>query len=137
MEEQKEDLINRPNHYCKFNVELESLDMVDLFCFNLGSCIKYALRYRDKGNPVMDLQKALFYAKRLENCEYKKIPACQQIRSFEMLLKIFCFKSKDDITKQTIDVLIGCGYHFSFKNMIELLEERLKDVEFADAARTA
>lgn len=137
MEEQKEDLINRPNHYCKFNVELESIDIVDLFCFNLGSLLKYALRYRDKGNPKMDLEKALFYAKRLNGCRFKLMPACQQINDYEMLLRIFCFKAKDAVTKQTIDVLLGCGRAYSLHTMIELLEERLKEVEFADAARTA
>lgn len=35
MSDKTEDLINRPNHYCKYNVELESIDVVDLFSFNL------------------------------------------------------------------------------------------------------
>lgn len=133
MEEQKEDLINRPNHYCKFNVELESIDVVDIFCFNLGSLIKYGLRYRDKGNPKMDLEKALFYAHRLNNCDYKRNRACHEIKDSEMLLRIFCFKSKDDETKQFIDVIMGCGYSFNFNNVIALLEKRLRDVNIIEA----
>lgn len=126
MEEQKEDLINRPNHYCKFNVELESIDVVDLFCFNLGSCIKYALRYRDKGTPVMDLEKALFYAKRIQNNERKLNEAIQELSDSKAVLQIFKDKTKDAITYETINTLFQCLYDSSFSILIDLLEIRLK-----------
>ena len=66
MSDKTEDLVNHPQHYCKYNVELESIDVVDLFSFNLGSCMKYAIRFRDKDNPIMDLEKAMWYAERID-----------------------------------------------------------------------
>ena len=125
MTEQKEDLINRPNHYCKFNVELESIDVVDLFSFNLGSCLKYAIRFRDKSNPVMDLEKALWYAKRIQRGFRKRDRAMKELEKNKAVLEIFAEKSKDIVTAETISFFIECHNTFSMKPIIELLEKRL------------
>ena len=80
MSQEKEDLINRPNHYCKFNVELESLDVIDLFSFNLGCALKYSIRYRDKGYPIMDALSSIDYYK--DGIVEHPVPACDHIEPF-------------------------------------------------------
>ena len=65
----KEDLVNHPSHYT--NGDVETIDkMVIIFgaketaTICLGNCFKYLDRYKFKGNPQQDLEKALWYAKK-------------------------------------------------------------------------
>lgn len=127
MSKEKEDLINRPNHYCKFNVELESLDVIDLFSFNLGCALKYSIRYRDKGYPIMDLEKALFFAKRINNNIRKKAHAIHELKQHRSVLEIFLDKSKDIVTYETVATFIHCIDVYTFDAVIEMLEKRLEN----------
>ena len=56
MEEQKEDLINRPNHYCKFNIELDGakyrLDEFKLTQKLLKPC---RLKFKLRKDPAEDI----------------------------------------------------------------------------------
>ena len=55
--------VNHPNHYNQGNIEcIDALDDIGLgrdFC--IGSALKYLWRYKDKENPVQDLEKAVWY----------------------------------------------------------------------------
>lgn len=42
----------------------ECITLAEQFSFNVGNVIKYLWRYKDKGHPKADLEKALWYAKR-------------------------------------------------------------------------
>ena len=64
------DVVNHPAHYT--NGDIECIDAikasmgVDKFCGYLkGNILKYLWRYELKENPVQDLEKALWYLKRL------------------------------------------------------------------------
>lgn len=65
----EEDAVNSPSHYN--NSGIECLDAIqaatdDGYQYYLqGNIIKYLWRYRYKGKPVEDLQKARFYLDRL------------------------------------------------------------------------
>lgn len=122
---EKEDLVNHPTHYCKYNVELESIDVTDLFTFNLGSCMKYSIRYRDKENPVMDLEKAIWYAKRINKFDRKRSKAIKQLKKYRPVLEIYRDKARDCITAETIDKFIACIKDKRMNPVLELLRDRL------------
>jgi hypothetical protein len=124
-EKEIEDLVYHPNHYCKYNVELESIDVVDLFSFNLGSCMKYAIRFRDKDNPIMDLEKAIWYAERIDGNLKKTRKAIRQLKKYKPVLEIYKSKAKDIITFATIDFFIECIKKKNLSPVLELLHKRL------------
>lgn len=57
------DLVNHPSHYTKnaITVKYEPYNFLKYLNFTLGSACKYLIRYNDKGNPVEDLNKAIWY----------------------------------------------------------------------------
>lgn len=65
----KEDAVNSPSHYNTSGIEcLDAIQAAtnDGYQYYLqGNIIKYLWRYRYKGKPVEDLQKARFYLDRL------------------------------------------------------------------------
>ena len=65
----KEDAVNHPSHYNTSGIEcLDAIQAAtgDGYQYYLqGNIIKYLWRYRYKGKPVEDLQKARFYLDRL------------------------------------------------------------------------
>lgn len=56
------DPVNLPDHYTKLPVEC--IDVTEHFNFCLGNAIKYIWRADHKGNPVQDLEKAIWYLRR-------------------------------------------------------------------------
>lgn len=88
---EKEDLVNHPSHYTQGDIE--TIDkMVIIFgaketaTICLGNCFKYLDRYKFKGNPQQDLEKALWYAKKAFSLLYlEKDPeeVCCSMRDFE------------------------------------------------------
>lgn len=70
MNDEKQDMVNQPPHYNSGNVEcieaIEASMSADEFAGYLkGNCLKYLWRYRYKGNPRTDLNKAQWYLNRL------------------------------------------------------------------------
>lgn len=59
---QHADNINHPAHYTSRNIGHECIDITQYQTFCTGNAIKYLWRYKDKGNPVEDLEKARWYA---------------------------------------------------------------------------
>lgn len=59
------DLINHPPHYTKGKIETLDFILDQNFPYLAGQVVKYIARYRHKGAPLEDLQKAEFYLKRL------------------------------------------------------------------------
>ena len=68
------DSVNHPQHYN--TREVETIDLIDLFLEGkdgltlkqghyLATALKYLDRFPFKGNPTMDLQKAIWYIVRL------------------------------------------------------------------------
>lgn len=92
----KEDLVNHPSHYT--NRDVETIDsMVIIFgaketaTICLGNCFKYLDRYKFKGNPQQDLEKALWYAKKAFSLLYlEKDPeeVCCSMKDFEF--DVYC-----------------------------------------------
>lgn len=68
----KQDMVNHPNHYCKpgkmecrelQEIVAKTLDLPPEASCHLGPVIKYIYRYKDKHNPIEDLDKAEVYFK--------------------------------------------------------------------------
>lgn len=59
------DNVDHPAHYAKRDgVNFECIDLAEWQTFSTGNAIKYLWRFRSKGKPLEDLQKALWYARR-------------------------------------------------------------------------
>lgn len=56
--------VKHPTHYNNRDIGFECIDLVQYQPFCTGNVIKYLWRYRSKGNPLEDLQKARWYARR-------------------------------------------------------------------------
>jgi len=64
------DDVNFPQHYRQSNTETielirESMTTEEFHGYLKGACIKYMARYKYKGQPVQDLEKAQWYLNRL------------------------------------------------------------------------
>lgn len=58
------DNIDHPSHYTGRGIGYECIDITQSQSFCTGNAIKYLWRYRDKGKPLEDLEKARWYAYR-------------------------------------------------------------------------
>ena len=67
----KNDPVNHPSHYTQGKIEVLSFILDQKFGYLAGQVIKYMCRYRYKGNPKQDLEKARFYLNRLIEGEEK------------------------------------------------------------------
>lgn len=54
------DNVNHPAHY-EANGPFECIELAQHYDFCLGNAIKYVWRHMDKGHPVEDLNKAIWY----------------------------------------------------------------------------
>lgn len=66
------DMVNHPPHYN--NRRMEAIDIIEMIieieknpkvAYNMSNVLKYLLRFRDKGTPVKDLNKAVWYLNRM------------------------------------------------------------------------
>ena len=57
------DNVNHPAHY-EANGPFECIELAQHYDFCLGNAIKYVWRHMDKGHPVEDLNKAIWYIQR-------------------------------------------------------------------------
>ena len=55
------DPVKHPDHYTSHPSGVECLEVTRHMSFNTGNAIKYIWRHREKGKPIEDLQKAIFY----------------------------------------------------------------------------
>ncbi len=58
------DLVNHPPHYTSHPSGVECIQVTEHMNFNLGNAMKYIWRAGDKGDALMDLQKAAWYLNR-------------------------------------------------------------------------
>jgi hypothetical protein len=69
-DEEEWDMVNNPQHYHKNGMEV--IDIIEAFTpdsysYCMGNAIKYLLRHQDKGKPVQDLEKCIWYINRMKN----------------------------------------------------------------------
>ena len=69
--------VDHPDHYQTSSIEcidaieaaVEGLDSIE--AFNVGTAIKYLWRFKKKGTPIEDLEKAKWYIDRLIDYEFE------------------------------------------------------------------
>lgn len=55
------DPVHHPRHYTKHASGVECIDVVMHESFCVGNAMKYIWRHREKGKPIEDLKKAIWY----------------------------------------------------------------------------
>jgi len=55
------DPVNHPPHYKKHPSGVECIEITKHLSFPIGSAMKYIWRHKDKGKPIEDLKKAIWY----------------------------------------------------------------------------
>lgn len=55
------DNVHHPKHYNAHPSGIECIEIVRHMSFNIGNAMKYLWRADEKGAPIEDLQKAIFY----------------------------------------------------------------------------
>lgn len=72
-EHNRKNAVDHPPHYT--NRKMEAIDIIEMVieveknpkvAYNLSNVLKYILRFRDKGRPVEDLEKAMWYLNRVK-----------------------------------------------------------------------
>lgn len=56
--------VNHPAHYNQHPSGVECIDITEHFGFNVGNAMKYLWRADEKGQAILDLQKAAWYVNR-------------------------------------------------------------------------
>ena len=105
---QTNDLVNSPKHYKNMSatITIEPIEITSQLDFDLGNCFKYLFRYKHKGSPLLDLQKAEYYLnhalnhKKL-NKRYSKILHLDNLafRAFYQAKNNFLYEMKCDYTE--------------------------------------
>ena len=86
------DNVNHPEHYEKnsIDVSFEPFDWLQGFSFPLGNALKYLVRYKDKGHPQEDLEKAKWYLTHMD------LSICQGNNSTVFKTLFYMLKKKYD-----------------------------------------
>ena len=58
------DPIHHPRHYTAHKSGVECIQLTECLGFNVGNAVKYVWRADEKGRPIEDLRKALWYLER-------------------------------------------------------------------------
>lgn len=64
------DPVNHPSHYnnhpakCECGRSIECITIIEHMGFSLGNAVKYLWRADEKGAPIQDLKKAIWYIER-------------------------------------------------------------------------
>lgn len=58
------DPVNHPKHYTSHPSGVECIQITEHMSFNLGNAVKYLWRADEKGTPITDLEKAVWYISR-------------------------------------------------------------------------
>lgn len=58
------DPVNRPKHYTSHPSGVECIQITEHMSFNIGNAMKYLWRADEKGAPIQDLEKAVWYINR-------------------------------------------------------------------------
>jgi hypothetical protein len=69
------DPVHHPSHYTSHPSGVECIAITEHMSFNLGNAIKYLWRADEKGAPVQDLEKAVWYIQREISLRKRKTAA--------------------------------------------------------------
>ncbi len=58
---ERKSVVDHPKHYKRHPSGIECIEVVRHMNFNLGNAVKYIWRSDEKGAPIQDLHKAIWY----------------------------------------------------------------------------
>lgn len=67
------EMVNHPRHYNGHPSGVECIEIMEHMTCNLGNAFKYGWRYQDKGDPVENLEKMLWYVDRSSTHDSKHL----------------------------------------------------------------
>lgn len=114
------DNVNHPTHYTGRDIGYECIDIVQYQTFCVGNTIKYLWRYKDKGTPMEDLEKARWYAHRahvmretvdlgIGHCRTILLRLIETTSGYESAAWIGLLKSEWCVVLRALDMMIEGG----------------------------
>ena len=123
--------VNHPTHYNKHPSGIECIEIAQYFDFCLGCVFKYIWRYKEKGTPVEDIKKAIWYLRKYQELN---IPCLINIGIEGFLFiakKNKLIEAEESNTKKQIFKLICDVAHdlepINFYTLFELLNSLIKE----------
>lgn len=113
------DDVNHPKHYTDRNIGHECIDITQYQTFCTGNVIKYLWRYKDKGNPTEDLEKALWYA-RLAQKELE--PVYTEVGDCESILYLLVVSTAGNERSAWVGLTLN-----DWQRTVEALDEMVKE----------
>lgn len=123
------DVINHPEWYTKHKIELEPIDILENMPFSFGNCIKYVIRAKDKGSELENLQKALFYAKRVLPYLRDGLPFCEQYCSAYKMLSVFIYSDIELLQVLAKNVILDKLDYETWEEFIGELSNRIRELK--------
>lgn len=118
------DMVNHPKHYTAMSASIiiEPHELLRDFDFYLGNCFKYLFRYKNKGKPKQDLEKALWY---LEHFLYYVTD--KQYKNYKYILSDLNVKFVAFCDNPKVDFLQIWDYNLKPKNNLKTLKLWIED----------
>ena len=118
-----EDDVNHPSHYTQSDKPFECIELTRICTSDLANVIKYLWRWRDKGNQVKDLRKALWYLR--DGVEYEVMPVPRPNRTQRyLLLRVASVTNIKHHEEAVVWVALSDGDYKSAISRLESLVER-------------
>lgn len=102
----KYDPVNHPQHYTQHPSGVECIQITEKMGFCLGNAVKYLFRYKDKGNPTQDLEKALWYIDRAMDSPRLTSPAVDCAEWICSLAEWYLYE-KNEIAKAVLLIALA------------------------------
>lgn len=117
------DAVNHPSHYNKHPSNVETIEIARELPFDLGNAWKYLMRFRYKGTPSDDLEKALWYVNDYIEYMYKK-PG-EKAKSIKQQMYLNNEQFQDDLLDNDVTAkmlfVINAEKDSRVKDMLELV----------------
>jgi hypothetical protein len=123
------DDVDHPSHYTQLDKPFECIELTRICTSDLANVIKYLWRWRDKGSPVKDLRKALWYLK--DGIEYQVMPIPSPNRTQRYLLaRVAASTNVEYLDERKIWVALADGeYELTISRLESLVERTEKDFQ--------
>lgn len=125
--------VNHPTHYNKHPSGIECIEIAQYFDFCLGAAFKYIWRYKQKGSPEEDLNKALWYIEKYQEKNNLCLTWNPEIRNLVMgkIKKVIEFEPSN-LSKKAFELIFNISRNTSklwFNELFEIIDLMLEEVK--------
>lgn len=121
MEQNKVDMVNHPPHYQSDIIEC--IEVSRFLPHTIGNAVKYMWRYRSKGVPQQDVDKAIWYLNDFINVVYPSPLGFSETKRFHDIYLYYEYSGIMERLVQHVDRMKGKPEHEFFETFIYLLKE--------------